>query len=203
MGSALDIDWKDSVVIFIRCKPIKLYRRRTPIVTIPQPPDFGGVTSTLDDAKVACAEARDKITFLASERDRISSEDFREKMEIQQEEQAQELFNRVAKLEAHVMDVSGHLEGKFYPAYLTTLAGRKWLLTHGIQLALLKCLKSPEYEGTLGHALGRVVDFGTHEGLEAGYEHGIAGRNLSAIDAYNPEVAKASYINAVKAFEDV
>ncbi|GKE34758.1 hypothetical protein Tco_1454080 [Tanacetum coccineum] len=41
------------------------------------------------------------------------------------------------------------------------------------------------------------------EGLEAGYEHGAAGRNLSVVDAYNPEVAKASYINAAKALEDV
>ncbi|GKE09328.1 hypothetical protein Tco_1412879, partial [Tanacetum coccineum] len=161
------------------------------------------LASTLDDAKVACAEAGNKITSLASERDRLASEDFKEKMEIQQEEQAQELYNRVAELEAHIMDVSGRLEGEFYPAYLTTLAGRRWLLTHGIQLALLKCLKSSEYQGIMGHALGRAIDFGMHEGLEDGYEHGIAGRNLSTVDAYNPEVAKAIYINAVKALEDV
>ncbi|GJU55955.1 hypothetical protein Tco_1229669 [Tanacetum coccineum] len=161
------------------------------------------LASTLDDAKVACAEAGNKITSLASERDRLASEDFKEKMEIQQEEQAHELYNCVAELEAHVMDVSGRLEGEFYPAYLTTLAERRWLLTHGIPLALLKCLKSPEYQGILGYALGRVVDFGMQEGLEAGYEHGISGRNLFAVNAYNPEVGKASYINAVKALEDV
>ncbi|GJY13403.1 hypothetical protein Tco_0382712 [Tanacetum coccineum] len=152
------------------------------------------LVSTLDDAKVACAEARNKIASLASERDRLASE---------QEEQAQELYNCVAELEAHVMNVSGCLEGEFYPTYLTTLAGRRWLLTHGIQLALLKCLKSSEYQGTLGHALGGAVDFGMQEGLEAGYEHGTARINLSAVDAYNPEVARASYINAVKALEDV
>ncbi|GJU74890.1 hypothetical protein Tco_1266295 [Tanacetum coccineum] len=55
------------------------------------------LASSLDDAKVACAEAGTKITLLASERDRLSSEvsslragfqDFKEKMEAQQEEQA-------------------------------------------------------------------------------------------------------------------
>ncbi|GJV92097.1 hypothetical protein Tco_1539910 [Tanacetum coccineum] len=136
------------------------------------------------------------------------------------------------------MDVSGHLEGEFYPTYLTTLAGRRWLLTHGIQLALLKCLKSPKYQGTLG----RAVDFGMQEGLEVGHEHGIARRSLIrlieaipailaiglalvfisplmgfglsefgregviglfAVDAYNPETAKACYFNAVKALKDV
>ncbi|GJZ56630.1 hypothetical protein Tco_0611823, partial [Tanacetum coccineum] len=115
---------------------------------------------------------------------------------------AQELYNRVAELEAHVMDVSGRLEGEFYPTYLTLLAGRRWLLTHGIQLALLKCLKSLEYQGILGHTLGRAVDFGMQEGLESGYEHGVIGRSLSVVDAYNPEVASADYVNAVKALED-
>ncbi|GJZ99583.1 hypothetical protein Tco_0672134 [Tanacetum coccineum] len=170
------------------------------------------LASTLDDAKVACAKAGNKITSLASKRDRLVSEvsslradfqDFKERMETQQEEQALELYNRVAELEAHVMDIFGRLEGEFYPTYLTTLVRRKWLLTHEIQLALLKCLKSPEYQGTLGHALGRAIDFGLQEGLEAGYEHGTDGINLSAIEAYNPEVARASYINAVKALEDV
>ncbi|GJY75255.1 hypothetical protein Tco_0480371 [Tanacetum coccineum] len=101
------------------------------------------------------------------------------------------------------MDVSGRLEGEFYPAYLTTLAGRRWFLTHRIQLAVLNCLKSPEYQGILGHALGRVVDLGMHEGLEAGYEHGVARTQLSAVEAYNPEAARTSYFDAVRALEDV
>ncbi|GKE34757.1 hypothetical protein Tco_1454079, partial [Tanacetum coccineum] len=53
------------------------------------------LASTLDDAKVACAEAGDKITSLEFERDRLASkvssmragfQDFKERMEIQQEE---------------------------------------------------------------------------------------------------------------------
>ncbi|GJT68759.1 hypothetical protein Tco_1020239 [Tanacetum coccineum] len=134
------------------------------------------LASGLKDAKVACTEAGDKIISLTSERDRLISEvsslhagfqDFKKKMEVQQEEQAQELYNRVAELEAH--------------------------------LALLKYLKSSEYQGILGHALGQAVDFGMQAGLEAGHEHGYAGRSLSVVDAYNPEAAKANYIDAVKA----
>ncbi|GJY32252.1 hypothetical protein Tco_0415747 [Tanacetum coccineum] len=160
------------------------------------------LTTKVSALKVACTEAGTKITSLSSERDRLVSEDFKERMEVQQEEQAQELYNHVAKLEAHVMDVSGRLEGEFYPTYLTLLAGKRWLLTHGIQLDLLKCLKSSEYQGILGHALGRAIDFGMQEGLEAGHEHGVAERTLSAVDAYNPEVASADYVNAVRALED-
>ncbi|GJR30681.1 hypothetical protein Tco_1106913 [Tanacetum coccineum] len=167
--------------------------------------------SALDDSQAACDEARSLISSLSSERDGLASEvstlhsafrDFKEKMEAQQEEQAQELYNRVAELEAHVMDVSGRLEGEFYPAYLTALAGRRWLLTHGMELAMVKCLKSPEYQGILGHALGRAVDYGMQEGLAAGYEHGIAGTPLSAVVAYDPETAKNNYFDAVRGLEE-
>ncbi|GJQ94085.1 hypothetical protein Tco_0005224 [Tanacetum coccineum] len=135
--------------------------------------------SALDDFKASCVEAGSLITSFTSERDRLTSEvstlhtafqDFKEKAETQQEEQAHVLYNRVAELEAH--------------------------------LVVLKCLKSPEYQGILGHALGRATDFGMQEGLEAGYEH-RAGTQLSAIEAYNPEAAKTSYFDAVRALEDM
>ncbi|GKA05927.1 hypothetical protein Tco_0685047 [Tanacetum coccineum] len=167
--------------------------------------------SSLDDSQAACDEAKNLISSLSSERDGLVSEvsilrsafrDFKDKMEAQQEAQAQELYNRVADLEAHVMDVSGRLEGEFYPAYLTALAGRRWLLTHGVELAMIKCLKSPEYQGILGHALGRAVDYGMQEGLAAGHEHGVAGTSLSAVMAYNPETAEGDYLDAVRALEE-
>ncbi|GKA15261.1 hypothetical protein Tco_0695008, partial [Tanacetum coccineum] len=169
------------------------------------------VDKSILSAEVSSLKTRNLISSLSSERDGLASEvstlhsafsDFKEKMEAQQEEQAQELYNRVAELEAHVMDVSGRLEGEFYPAYLTTLAGRRWLLTHGMELAMVKCLKSPEYQGILGHALGRAVDYGMQEGLAAGHEHGIAGTPLSAVMAYNPETAKNNYLDAVRALEE-
>ncbi|GJU16759.1 hypothetical protein Tco_1144725 [Tanacetum coccineum] len=168
--------------------------------------------SALYDSQAACAEAGSLITSLTSERDRLSSEvstlhaafqDFKEKAEAQQEKQAHVLYNRVAELEAHVMDISGRLEGELYPAYVTTLTGKRWFLTHGIQLAVLKCFKSPEYQGILGHVLGRAVDFGMQEGLEAGFEHGVAGTQLFAVGAYNPEAAMTNYLDSVRALEDV
>ncbi|GJQ98937.1 hypothetical protein Tco_0521922 [Tanacetum coccineum] len=115
-------------------------------------------TSTLTSTRVYNLEAMNSFSKVSSLR--AGFQDFKEKTEVQQEEQAQELYNRVAKLEAHVMD------------------------------------------GILGHVLGRAIDFGMQEGLEAGYEHGIARRSLSTVDAYNPEVAKVSYDNVVKALKD-
>ncbi|GJU76054.1 gypsy type transposase [Tanacetum coccineum] len=158
--------------------------------------------SSLDDSQAACDEARNLISSLSSKRGGLVSEvsilrsafrDFKDKMEAQQEAQAQELYNRVAELEAYVMDVSGCLEGEFYPAYLTALAGRRWLLTHGVELAMIKCL---------GHALGRAVDYGMQEGLAAGHEHGVAGTPFSAVVAYNPETAEGDYLDAVRALKE-
>ncbi|GJY76355.1 hypothetical protein Tco_0481471 [Tanacetum coccineum] len=133
------------------------------------------LASTLDDAKVTCAEAGHKITSLVSERDRLAFE--------------------VSSLRVSFQDFKEKIK--------VQQEQRWWLLTHGIQLALLKCLKSLEYQGTLGHALGRAVDFGIQEGLEAGHEHGISERSISVVDAYNPEAAKARYVNAVKDLGDV
>ncbi|GJW97533.1 hypothetical protein Tco_0179341 [Tanacetum coccineum] len=104
--------------------------------------------SVLDDSQAACGEAMSLISSLSSERDGLASEvstlhsafsDFKEKMEAQQEEQAQELYNRVAELEAHVMDVSGRLEGEFYPAYLRASL---FLADLSLRVRVLACLIS-------------------------------------------------------------
>ncbi|GJW03538.1 hypothetical protein Tco_1562394 [Tanacetum coccineum] len=67
---------------------------------------------------------------------------------------------------------------------------------------MIKCLKSPEYQGILGHALGRAVDYGMQEGLAAGHEHGVVGTSLSAVMAYNPETTEGDYLDAVRALEE-
>ncbi|GKG10725.1 hypothetical protein Tco_0342125, partial [Tanacetum coccineum] len=63
--------------------------------------------SALDDSQAACDEAMNLISSMSSERDGLASEvsilysafrDFKEKMEAQQEAQAQELYNCVAEL---------------------------------------------------------------------------------------------------------
>ncbi|GKC67440.1 hypothetical protein Tco_1100038 [Tanacetum coccineum] len=67
---------------------------------------------------------------------------------------------------------------------------------------MVKCLKSPKYQGILGHALGWAVDFGMQEGLATGHEHGVAGTPLSSVTTYNPETAEANYLDAVRALEE-
>ncbi|GJU39288.1 hypothetical protein Tco_1192245 [Tanacetum coccineum] len=66
----------------------------------------------LDEAQVAFYESGLRLLIGVSSL-LAGFKDFKEKMEIQQEEQAQELYNRVAELEAHVMDgILGHALGR-------------------------------------------------------------------------------------------
>ncbi|GKB35028.1 hypothetical protein Tco_0879970, partial [Tanacetum coccineum] len=62
----------------------------------------------------------------------------------------------------------------------------RWLLTHGLQLFLTKCLNSSEYLSTLGAAISRAIEKGMQDGLAAGIEHRAYGRRLEDLVAYNP-----------------
>ncbi|GKC47922.1 hypothetical protein Tco_1065644 [Tanacetum coccineum] len=87
------------------------------------------------------------------------------------------------------------------PRYLTTIAERRWLLGRGLKLVLSKCLSSPKYLSAMGEAIGRAIDKGMQDGL-AGIEHGVVGRSITDVAAYNPS-AESDYIVAVNALQSV
>nr|GEV01206.1 hypothetical protein [Tanacetum cinerariifolium] len=80
------------------------------------------------------------------------------------------------KLYTDFVEMAIHLEEKLYPHLLTTISGRRWLLTHGMKLAVANCLNSPEYLS----ALGAAID----------------------VAAYNPS-AKVDYISALQQLQNV
>ncbi|GKB78272.1 hypothetical protein Tco_0945167 [Tanacetum coccineum] len=57
-------------------------------------------------------------------------------------------------LDAELMRMALHLDEEFYPCYLTTIAGQKWILSRRLRLVVMKCLQSPEYLAALGGAIG-------------------------------------------------
>nr|GEV72105.1 hypothetical protein [Tanacetum cinerariifolium] len=101
------------------------------------------------------------------------------------------------KLYTNFVEMTLHLEEKFYPHLLTTISGRRWLLTQGIELAIIKYLNSPEYLSTLGAAIDKAIEKGMQDGLSAGITHGKEGRVLTDVAAYNPS-AEADYISALQ-----
>ncbi|GKB20850.1 hypothetical protein Tco_0854773 [Tanacetum coccineum] len=106
---------------------------------------------------------------------------FKEQYEAVQDEHVKVLSDRVAGLDVELMGVALHLDEEFYPRFLTTIAGRRWIISCGFSLAIIKCLQSPEYVAALGMAIGLAIDKGMQTGLAAGIDHGRARRSLTEI----------------------
>ncbi|GJR55332.1 hypothetical protein Tco_1405853 [Tanacetum coccineum] len=154
--------------------------------------------TTLKETKVVSLESErgglvNQISLLES-----ALEIFKQQMEAIQDEQATVLCNRVMELDAQLLEMVAHLEGEFYPCFLVTISGRRWILTHGLKLVLLNCLQSLEYYRTSGQAISCAIHKGIQDGLKAGVDHGKAGRDLSVIEAYDP-FTESKYIDVVNA----
>nr|GEY53879.1 hypothetical protein [Tanacetum cinerariifolium] len=96
-----------------------------------------------------------------------------------------EVNEKFDKLCVDFVDMALHLEEKLYPHLLTTIYGRRWLLTHDMELAIDKCLNSTEYLYALEAAIDKAIEKGMEEGLSAGITHGAGGRTLTDVAAYN------------------
>ncbi|GJU35304.1 hypothetical protein Tco_1183658, partial [Tanacetum coccineum] len=85
-----------------------------------------------------------------------------------QDEKMKVVNDKFHKLYTDFIDMTLHLEERFYLYLLTTIAGRMWLLTYGMELAVAKYLNSSEYLSALGAAIGKAIEKGMQDGLAAG-----------------------------------
>ncbi|GJX72512.1 hypothetical protein Tco_0309683 [Tanacetum coccineum] len=134
--------------------------------------------------------------------EKFQDEKMKEVNEKFQDEKMKEVNEKFDKLCADFIEMALHLEEKFYPRLLTTISGRRWLLTHGMELAIAKILNSTEYPSTLGAAIGKAVKKGMQEGLSARITHGAEGRKLTDVAAYNP-FAEADYLSILQRLQSV
>nr|GEV96404.1 hypothetical protein [Tanacetum cinerariifolium] len=95
-----------------------------------------------------------------------------------------------------------HMDAEFYPRYLTTIAGKRWILSRGLRFVLAKCLASPKYLSAMGEAIGRAIDKGMQDGLTASIKHGRAGRSVADVATFNPS-AEGDYVNDINALRDL
>ncbi|GJY51442.1 hypothetical protein Tco_0442289 [Tanacetum coccineum] len=119
-----------------------------------------------------------------------------------QDEQMAVVHEKFNKLDADFIETCLHLEEKFYPHLLTTIVGRRWLLTYGMKLAVFKCLNSPEYLSALGAAISKAIEKGMQDGLAAGITHGQEGRVLADVAAFNPS-AEDDFTSALQEVQNV
>ncbi|GJT23266.1 hypothetical protein Tco_0893203, partial [Tanacetum coccineum] len=129
-------------------------------------------------------------------------ENYMGQLEIFQYERIKVMNDKFDKLYTDFVEMALHLEERFYPHLLTTISGRRWLLTHDMELAIAKCLNSTKYLSTLGEAIGKAVEKGMQDGLSAGITHDAEGRALTDVAAYNPS-AEADYLSALQCLKSV
>nr|GEW56374.1 putative transposase (putative), gypsy type [Tanacetum cinerariifolium] len=119
-----------------------------------------------------------------------------------QDDQIREMNDKFDKLDTDLVEMALQLEERFYPHLLTTISGRRWLLTHGLELAIAKCLNSTEYLSTFGVAIGKAVKKGMQDELSTEITHGVEGRVLTDVVAYNPST-EADYLSALQHLQSV
>nr|GEU79109.1 putative ribonuclease H-like domain-containing protein [Tanacetum cinerariifolium] len=142
-------------------------------------------------------------TFFFRLQERITMyENCMDQLEKSQDDQMKVVNDKFHTMYADFVEMTLHLEEKFYPRHLTTISGRRWLLTHGMELAIANCLNSPEYLSALGAAIGKAFEKGMQYGLVAGITHGKEGRVLTDVSTYNPST-KVDYIFALQQLQNV
>ncbi|GJX49875.1 hypothetical protein Tco_0276720, partial [Tanacetum coccineum] len=112
------------------------------------------------DAQVQELEA----SFAGLQEKVTSYEGFIDQLEKFQDEKIKEVNEKCDKLCADFVEMTLHLEEKFYLRLLTTISKSWWLLTHSMELAIAKCLNSTEYLSILGAAIGKAVKKGMQKG---------------------------------------
>ncbi|GJX99600.1 hypothetical protein Tco_0356619 [Tanacetum coccineum] len=95
------------------------------------------LTQGLSSLQLSCDELSIRVASLESQRDVFKV-----------------LSDRVAGLDSELMALALHLDEEFYPRFLTTISGRRWILCHGLRLAVMKCLQSPEYATAFRAVIG-------------------------------------------------
>nr|GEU43694.1 hypothetical protein [Tanacetum cinerariifolium] len=103
-----------------------------------------------------------------------------------------------AEMDARLDAMSVDFDKELYPHMLTAIAGRRWVIGHGLRLATMKCAESLE----MRQAFADVVSAGIAKGMSEGVKHGHAQRTIESLEAYDPE-ADAKFAAALQSLKDL
>nr|GEW61811.1 hypothetical protein [Tanacetum cinerariifolium] len=109
---------------------------------------------------------------------------------------------RCAEMDTRLDALSIDFDEEVYSHMLTAIAGRRWVIGHGLRLAVMKCGESTELRQVFTDVVSAGIAKGMSEGLNYGVEHGNANLSLEAIEAYDSK-AEAKYIAALHALKDL
>ncbi|GJV04577.1 gypsy type transposase [Tanacetum coccineum] len=125
-------------------------------------------------------------------------ESFIDQIEKFQDDKMKEVNDKFDQVYTDFIEMPLHLEEKFYLHLLTTISGRRWLLTYGMELAIAKYLNSTKYLSTLEAAIGKTVEKGMQDGLSAKITHGAEGRNLTDVATSNKDARVEMIMNLLR-----
>nr|GEZ40942.1 hypothetical protein [Tanacetum cinerariifolium] len=117
-------------------------------------------------------------------------------------QQDQIVEQRCAEMDARLDAMSIDFDEELCPHMLTAIAGRRWVIGHGLRLATMKCAKSFEMRQAFADVVSAGIDKGMSEGLKHGVEHGHAQRTAEFLEAYDPET-KAKFAAALQSLKDL
>nr|GEY14047.1 transposase (putative), gypsy type [Tanacetum cinerariifolium] len=104
-------------------------------------------------------------------------------------QQDQMVERRCAEIDARLDAMSIDFDEELYPHMLT---GRRWVIGHGLRLAMMKCVKSLEMRQAYADVVFAGIAKGMSEGLKHEVEHGHAQRTLEGLKDAPMDVIMAS-----------
>nr|GEU29929.1 hypothetical protein [Tanacetum cinerariifolium] len=144
--------------------------------------------------------AEDKSCFI---KEQVSGEEkLKAKFEEFKRYEDDRVERRCAELDTRLDALSIDFDEELYPHMLTAIAGRRWVIGHGLRLAAMKCGESLDMRQAFADVVSAGIAKGMSEGLRHGVEHGQAQRNIESIEAYDPE-AEAKFVAALQALKDL
>ncbi|GKD68822.1 hypothetical protein Tco_1322912 [Tanacetum coccineum] len=110
--------------------------------------------------------------------------------------------SRCTKIDARLDALNIDFDEEMYPHMLTAIAGRRWVIRHGLCLVVMKCAESIELRQVFANVVSAGIAKGMSEGLKHGVEHGNAKLDLAAVEAYDPK-ADDKFTMTLQALKDL
>ncbi|GKG42766.1 hypothetical protein Tco_0477064 [Tanacetum coccineum] len=89
-------------------------------------------------------------------------------------------------MDARLDKLSVDIDEELYPHMLTAIAGRRWVIRHGLRLVVMKCAESSEIRQAFANVVSAWLAKCMSEGLKNDIEHEKAGCDLTNVEAYDP-----------------
>nr|GEV94649.1 putative transposase (putative), gypsy type [Tanacetum cinerariifolium] len=166
-----------------------------------------GLSQELERMRAQFSKLQVSNERLSQQVDALQQQVFREEtlkaaFEDYKRQQDQMVEQRCAEMDARLDSMSIDFDEELYPHMLTAIAGRRWVIGHGLRLATMKCDESLEMRQAFTDVVSAGIAKGMNEGLKHRVEHGHAQRTIESLEAYDPE-AEAKFTAALQSLKDL